>query len=835
LRTVLVHNAAPARPLQPLIPQFSPRELGEPVLEIVSYDLRLDVDFAKARVNGKVGVTVKGAAKPFALDASQLSVNRVTVNGRPARFVFDEKRAKLKIPGVPARQSLVELEYSKQVSDDVIFGLYKSKYGKDYILATDLEPAEARTVFPCVDEPGYKAVFRLQVTTEDGLDVIGNTPWIRKEGAGGGRATFTFQETPRMSTYLLFFAIGRFEETKVTADGIDVLAATRPGQAQNCRVALEIAAESLSEYQRYFGIPYPLKKLHIVALPEYHTGAMENWGAISSRESYALITEHTSFTQKNRGAMSMVHEVAHQWFGDLVTMKWWDDLWLNESFATFMSYKMTGRLRPDWEMWGIFLRDEGFHALNLDALSTTHPVQGRVRNVAEAMHTFDAISYGKGACVLRMLEAYVGEEAFRKGVSDYLKRFSFSNASGKDLWDALGRASGLPVTKVAKEWLTKPGYPVVTVTARRGKIELSQSRFTLSGRKATGVWPIPISLRADGSERSAFLDSKNGNIEARAERELLLNLERTGFYATLYDGAGYGRLARNFSRIGPHDRAGIMYDLYLFLQAGLVKPELYASFVALCGANPDAMSTQIVTEQLMQLTAIADESHIIKGVEPEFYPPLLDAFGQEPRPGEPPYVGATREYLTSQYASVDESYARKMASLFEHFAALDSNLKAAAAIGYAITYGARAEKRLQEMAKTLQGEVDRANIYEGLCAFKEPELVEHTLELCMSGQVSRSDSGYPLFLSAYNPYARVALWNWITKRYDAMRDMYAGSQQFYLYMGRAIPMCGVEREAEVRRFLSGKRFKEGGSSVTRILELLHINARLRKRLLESRN
>ena len=786
-------------------------------------------------MNGKLAVVVRGASRPLALDASQLSVKSVSVNGRPARFVLDEKHAKLKIHGVPAGQSIVEIEYSRQVSDDVIFGLYKSKYGKDYILVTDLEPAEARTVFPCFDEPAYKAVFRLQITTEDGLGVIANTPLVSKQSAGAGRTTYTFQETPKMSTYLFFFAIGRFEETRVTTDGIDVIAATRPGQSQNSRVALEIAADSLSEYQRYFSVPYPLKKLHIVALPEYQSGAMENWGAISSRESYALITEDTSFTQKNRGAMSMVHEVAHQWFGDLVTMKWWDDLWLNESFATFMSYKMTDRLRPDWEMWGTFLRDEGFRALNMDALSTTHPVHGHVRDVAESMHTFDAISYGKGACVLRMLEAYLGEEAFRRGVSDYLKKFSFSNASGKDLWDALGKASGLPVTRVARDWLTKSGYPVVTVTAKRGKVELHQSRFTLAEGKAPGVWPIPISMRADGKEKSAFLDRRIGKLNTGGDKELLLNLNRTGFYATLYDAAGYKRLADTFSRIHPRDRAGILYDLYLFLQADLVKPELYARFVTLCGANPDAITAQIVTEQLMHLTAIAAESSLIQGVEPNFYPPLLKAFGEEPKPGEPPYVGATREYLTSQYASENESYAKKMALLFEHFEDLDPNLKSAAAIGYAMTNGARAEKRLQDMAKTFQGEVDRANVYEGLCAFKEPHLVKHTLDLAMSGQVSRSDSGYPLYLSAYNPYARDALWDWITRRYDAMREMYAGSQQFYLYMGRAIPMCGVEREAEVRSFLSGKRFKEGGSSVTRILELLHVNARLRKRLLKSGN
>jgi hypothetical protein len=257
--------------------------------------------------------------------------------------------------------------------------------------------------------------------------------------------------------------------------------------------------------------------------------------------------------------------------------------------------------------------------------------------------------------------------------------------------------------------------------------------------------------------------------------------------------------------------------------------------VKLCGSNPDAITTQIVTDQLKLLSSIAHESPIMQGIVPEFYPPLIKAFGEDSRPGEPPYIGATREYLTSQYASEDAAYASKIGARFAHFSELDPNIKGAAAIGYAMTNGEKVEEKLQHMVKTLQGEVDRAKVYEGLCAFKEPELVEHTLELVISGSVSRSDSGYPLIYSAYNPHARDVLWRWITKRYDFVREMYAGSQQFYLYMGYAIPICGVEHEAEVRRFLSGRRLREGGSSVTRILESLHINARLRKRLLAAGN
>ena len=760
------------------------------------------------------------------------------MNGRPARFASDEKQAKLKIPGVPARQSVVEIEYSKQVSDGVIIGLYKSKYGKDYILVTDLEPAEARTVFPCVDEPAFKAVFRLQITTEDGLGVIANTPIVRKQVAGAGRTSFTFQETPRMSTYLFFFAIGRFEETNLTAGEIDVITATRPGQAENSQVALKISADALLEYQNYYDIPYPLKKLHIVALPEYHTGAMENWGAISSRESYALIREDTNFRLKNRGAMSMVHEVAHQWFGNLVTMKWWDDLWLNESFATFMSYKMTQKLHPDWEMWGVFLRDEVFMrdgAMKLDALSTTHPVQAHVKDVAEATHAFDSISYGKGACVLRMLEGYVGEEAFKNGVSDYLKKFSFSNATGKDLWEALGRRSGLPVKSIARAWLTRPGYPLVKARVVGNKVELTQRPFRLGGERASGAWPTPIRMRTDGKETSFILKRESVRLDVTAASELILNLGRTGFYVTLYDEEGYDLLASNFPELSSHDKAGVMNDLYLLLQAGLVKPELYACFVSLCGANPDALTAQVVTEQLRVVETIAPDSPIVQGITRTFYPPLLEYFGDIPRPGELPLVGTTREYLTSRFAQLDRSYAEKMAKLFDHYADLDPNLKAASAVGFAVTDGERAERTLQDMVTNSQSEVERDIIYRGLSAFRDPKLIQNTLDLGLTGRVSRSDLHYIAIYAAQNPHARDTVWGWLKKNYDSMWKVYGGAQSFYTIVGRVVPQCAVEHESEVKRFLSGRRLRDGGSSVTRILEMLNISKELRKRLLSSKN
>lgn len=800
-------------------------------MEILSYDLHLDVDYKKAFVRGREKIAVTGAGTPFALDSSTLKVESVKVNGRPARFRADEKRAKLLVSGIPRKSSTVEIEYTKQISDEVIFGLYKSKYGKDYILCTDLEPAEARTVFPCVDEPSYKAVFRVEITTDAGQKVISNTPEVSTEDVGG-RTRHVFQETPRMSTYLFFFAIGEFEESKIMSGDVEVIAATRPGQAKNSELALGMIAGAVRGFSEYYGVPYPLKKLHMVALPEYHTGAMENWGAISSRESYALVTEESAFGQKNRGAMSMVHEVAHQWFGDLVTMRWWDDLWLNESFATYMGYKMTDRLRPDWDMPSVFLRDETFVALNLDAVRLTHPVQAHVKRVEDVSHNFDAISYNKGGSILRMLESYVGEEAFRKGVSNYLKKFSFSNASGEDLWRSLGAASNLPVTRVAKEWLTRPGFPVVKVRTRGKKVELAQKRFMVTGSVPAAPWPLPTTVSSGGETKSVFFDRKSMVIEADPESGVLLNTGRSAFHVTLYDKKGYDLLGKQFSILTPQDRAGLINDLYLFLQSGEIGVDLYLKFIGLCGGTPDSITAETAAAQLFVLTSIARDSRKLQRVYPKFFPPLIAKIGEDPRPGEPVYLGAAREDLTSMYVRLDDSYAQKLAPRFEHYADVDPNLRAAVATAYARVNGEEAKKPLLEMVKSLQGEVDRAKIWGALCSFDDPSLMEDTLALGISGQVSRSDSAYPMMFTAFNPFAREVYWKWLTKNYDGILEMYAGSQQFYLYMGRILPIAGVAREGAVKRFLSGRRLKQGGSSLTRALEHLEVNSKLRRSFLK---
>src|SRR5256712_1974102 len=388
--------------------------------------------------------------------------------------------------------------------------------------------------------------------------------------------------------------------------------ATRPVQSDMGKFIHETSAAALKCYEKFFRIAYPLKKLPLVALPEYHTGAMENWGAITSRESFVLLGQNSSAADQRTGASVMAREIAHQWFGDVVTMKWWDDLWLNESFASFMDPMMIEKLHPEWDPWRDFLRFDAFRSLNADALSTTHPIQAEVKSVEEEKGIVDDITYGKGASVLRMLESYVGEEAFRRGISAYLRRFEYSNARGEDLWEALGKTSGLPVSRVARAWITKAGFPVVSVRTSKGKVTFSQSRFRLNGVETDGSWPIPLNLQVDGKPQTMLLDRKSMSVSARKPLEVVVNRRRTGFYSVLHDKEGYDQIARRFATLHSPGRAGIINDLYLFLQAGKVEPELYFRFVSLTARLADLLATELVTDQLANLRAIADEAGIVR-------------------------------------------------------------------------------------------------------------------------------------------------------------------------------------------------------------------------------
>ena len=803
-------------------------------MRIDSYDLHFDVDFGRSVLKGKNKISLHGAEDPLVLDSSGIEILSVKTGGRAAKFEVDERDKKLLIRGVGGGRAEVEVNFVKQVEDDMIFGLYKSRYGKDHLLVTDLEPIGARTVFPCKDEPSYKAVFRVSVTADDSLSVIANAALSSKSKAGRGRSKFIFEPTPRMSTYLFFLGVGKFDQRALKSDGVTIVAASRPGTSKGSEYVLEYSAKIVKRLGEYYGIPYPLSKLHLIGLPEYHTGAMENWGAITYREPYVVLPERASVSARRNAVHIGAHEIAHQWFGDLVTMKWWDDVWLNESFATFMDNKVMDMLEPSWDSWGLFISGRMLDALFADGLSGTHPIQVKVESDADLHSIFDAISYSKGASVLRMIEGFIGDAAFRKGVSAYLKKFRELNAKGEDLWNSLETASSLPVSRVTKEWIRRPGFPYVKASSTSKGIALTQQRFLLSGKSGSGVWPIPLEVKVGGRSTKMLMEKKTVTVPARYSDLVVVNPRRKGFYSVLYDEDLYGRLEKGFQGLHPYDASGVVSDLFLFMHAGMADPEQYFRFISLARDTDSSLLARVLIAQLTTLWVIASESKAVRDGCVKFAAAQLRRVGVEGGKGDDPEDSLLRERAALFLARADPGFAKKLAKRFGKYAEVEPELRGAVAVSYAVSGGRAEYDAISRMIPKMESEVDRGYLYSGLTAFEDPKLVERALEFGIGGGVARSDTAYTLRGSAANPKAKGTLWKWLTKRYGKLYDMYGGTQQFYLYMDDIIPICGVGIDAQVKKFISGKRYEEGRMTYRRTFEVLAIHTALRKRLMKMR-
>ena len=476
------------------------------------------------------------------------------------------------------------------VLNDRLHGFYRSRYltpeGETrYLGCTQFEATDARRAFPCWDEPAYKATFALTLVVSSHLTALANTP-VESEAAEGDKRRVTFVETPRMSTYLLAFLVGEFESIEADAKGTLIRIWTTPGKAEQGRFALETAVALLSYYNDYFGIPYPLPKLDHIALPDFAAGAMENWGAITYRETALLVDPANSAAgTRQRVAEVVAHEMAHMWFGDLVTMAWWDDLWLNESFASWMGTKAVNDLREDWQMWTQFLVDDVGAGMAMDALKSSHPIHAAVRDPAEVSQLFDAISYSKGASLLRMLEQFLGEESFQQGLHTYLSAHQYDNARGADLWEALGRESGQPVPALMDSWIRQTGYPMLHAQVRRDadgtEVRVEQRRFLYGdGDDEPTVWRVPVAVAGQGAAGvdRVLMDGRNSILRLGEGRPpapdgwVKVNSGQTGFYRVSYESEEWTRLipAIEGMELLPADRLGLQNDAYALCRARLL-------------------------------------------------------------------------------------------------------------------------------------------------------------------------------------------------------------------------------------------------------------------------
>ena len=537
------------------------------------YNLTLDLTRAEEKeFSGTVIIFGESTSESISLHSKGLTIQSATIDNQPADVSFGEfDELRLSQPNLENGNHTIHINFSGTITD-AMHGLYPCYFTHDgvkkQLFATQFESHHAREVFPCVDEPAAKAEYDLTLITRPGITVLGNMP-VKFQKENGDSLTTTFEKTPRMSSYLLAFVIGELHKKSAhTKSGVEVNVWATPAQNENTLdFALDIATRSIDFYDEYFGVKYPLPKSDHVALPDFSSGAMENWGLITYRESCLLADpELTPESSRRFIATVIAHELSHQWFGNLVTMQWWNDLWLNESFANMMEYVAIDALHPEWHMWEDFATNEVTAALRRDSLDGVQSVQADVNHPDEISTLFDpAIVYAKGGRLLVMVRKLIGEEAFRAGLKSYFEKFAYKNTVGNDLWQELESASDQPIVNLMNAWISQPGLPVVSVSNSHDAAILSQERFFIGGHQPSdALWPIP--LFANQPLNVKILDQKETTVSI--EKPLQLNCGLSAHFVTKYDESTREYLLKNITELPTLDKICILQDATILARAG---------------------------------------------------------------------------------------------------------------------------------------------------------------------------------------------------------------------------------------------------------------------------
>ncbi len=757
-------------------------------MQVTEYDLLIDLDFEQLKFKGRLFIKLK-TEQDVVLNSVGLDILHVSSGTSSLRF--KQVGQDLTLETGPFDGTL-ELDYAGSIPDSLA-GIYRAPYDHTHIITTHFEAAQARRMFPCIDQPNAKAEFKLAVSINKDLDAISNMP-VQSVTADGETKIVTFEKTPRMSTYLLYLGVGKFEVQTEKLAGTEIILATTPGKSKLGGFAKDEARKAIQFFNSYYGIPYMLPKVHLIAVPEFAMGAMENWGAITFREVLLLVNDKTSTKIRRRVSTAIAHELAHQWFGDLVTTEWWDDIWLNESFATFMAYKALDSIHPDWKIWNNFFNGEPkvetlAGALGRDCLKSTHPIEVPVKSPDEIEQIFDAVTYGKGAHVLRMIEAYIGEEAFREGIRLYLSAHAYSNATGNDFWSALEEASGKQVKQIMSRWVSQPGYPLVTVSMRDGQMSLRQERFLLSGTPEKATWPIPITIEFDGGRKSTLMMTQEEMIDIKGMKSLRINPDRTGFYIVQYVGL------HDFvwqSKLSPFDKWGIIFDAFLLLLSGKTTFKEYLVVLNKFREESETLPAEEVSNQLALLYALVPSE--ITEFSKEFHRSMLDLLKEKTDENS----SILRGKVACRLALVDEGYAVKLGVDFKDYGKVPPDMKQAVALAYA-----RSTNDFQGLQRAYRGsnsDEDKAWFLDAMTAFTDGALVQESLDYSLSGEVKRQDVVRVIHAAAQMPHAKDIAWTWLQSNMEKLRELYKDTGVLSDIFSSVIPILWVGRIQQVEDF-----------------------------------
>jgi len=820
-----------------------------------SYTLTLTPDLKAATFSGAetIGVTVAEPTDRITLNAAEIAFQSVTVAAagkqqiatvsldaqkEQATFTFPEK--------LPAGKATLAIAYTGILNNE-LRGFYLSKTARRNYAVTQFEATDARRAFPSFDEPALKATYDISLVVDSADTAISNGPIVSDTpGPAAGKHSLRFLTTPRMSTYLVAFLVGDFQCTAGDQDGVAIRVCSTPDKVALTSYGVDIAKYVLHYYNDYFGIPYPLKKLDLIALPDFEAGAMENFGAITYRETALLIDPKTaSVGAKKEVALVIAHEMAHQWFGDLVTMQWWNNLWLNEGFATWMENKAVAAMHPEWNIDQTVASGVDT-TLNLDAQPTTRAIRAKADTPDEINQMFDGIAYGKAGAVLGTVENYLGEETFRKGVHNYLAAHLYSNATAEDFWNAQTAASHKPVDKIMDSLVAQPGEPILTFAEPAdGKVPVEQKRFFLSPSiqpNPAQKWTLPVCFKTAKGQDCQVLTPADAALPAPASGLLFANAGGKGFYRSAYPAKLYAALvARVESDLTPAERIAFLGDEWAQVRAN---KSAIGDYLDLGSAVKADSNSEVVGKALEGVNTAISRLASTPAEKDAFSAWIRATFGPEyaklaaPADSDSANTRELRAQLFGVlgYYGKDPAVLAQANRIVEQYLADPSSIDATlgeTALAIAARNGdAALFDKLQQVFETSTNPELQEGALHLLAEFQNPALVQRSLDFAVSGKVRNQDAAVQLIIPLEADETRDQAWKYIQAHWEKVQAQLTTAMGGYL-IGATGSFCSAESRDDVKSFFAAHPVPASEMALRHAIE--HIDGCIEMRKLQGPN
>ena len=819
------------------------------------YDLHLSPDLRSATFSGTVSITasVTTPIRSIVLNAKELSIQSVFVNGHETSWSLHEptERLVIDVSGLfdthDRGEASIDITFAG-VLNDKLRGFYRSTYvddaGNERVIATtQMQSTDCRRAFPCFDEPDFKAVFRVALKVDDGLLAISNGPEIERTSVGGGRTLVRFADTMAMSTYLVAFVVGRLDATPpIMVNGIPLRVVHVPGKSHLTEFGLKVGAFCLDWFEKYYDIPYPSEKVDMIALPDFAAGAMENLGCITFREVLLLVDPATS-TQVERELVADVvaHELAHMWFGDLVTMKWWNGIWLNEAFATFMEVAACDAFAPQWKRWVSFGLERSV-AFETDSLHSTRPIEYEVRSPDDSEGMFDVLTYQKGGAVLRMLEQFLGEERFRRGVNLYLTTHSYKNTETSDLWDAIEASVAsdggdhVPVRRLMDSWIWQAGYPLVTARIADDHLVLDQQRFSFDDELDATTWLVPVHVRIGTAVHKVLLHEEPVRLPlAEASAPVVVNAGGSGFFRVAYSEELLERLSGDtFNGLDVLERYNLVDDAWNAVVAGHLSAMRFVDMCHQWRHERELAVWQAMVAGLRFINRLLPTEHdgLLAPRVVDIVTPCLERLGWSPRPDESDLDAKLRGLIVSTIAVLgrDVDAQQRCRDIFTRSttADLDPELVASAtSVVAAIGDEADYEMFLGRFREPSTPQEQIRMLY-ALADFDSEKLVLRSCDLAFSGEVKTQNAPFLLNRCMANKNHGDAAWRHIRQKWDVANSSFPVNTIIRMVDSVKLLMSD-SAEADVQAFFGEHDIPQAVLTLRQVLERQRVNVSLRRR------